>query len=100
MSSYKELVQQRDALEQKIVEARTLETASAVAQVRSLIADFDLTQQDIFPSGKTPRASTAKRPTGKVNPKYRNPETGDTWTGRGKAPKWIQDQDRAAFVIA
>jgi len=24
-----------------------------------------------------------------VPPKYRHPETGDTWTGRGKPPKWI-----------
>ena len=31
---------------------------------------------------------------------HRNPATGETWTGRGKAPKWIQDQDRAQFLIA
>lgn len=97
MSSYKELVQQREALEKQIAEARHNETASAVAQVLSLIADFDLTQEDIFPSGK-PRA-VAKRPGAKVAPKYRNPQTGDTWTGRGKPPKWIQDKDRAVFAI-
>jgi DNA-binding protein H-NS len=26
----------------------------------------------------------------KVAPKYRDPETGDTWTGRGKQPRWLQ----------
>ncbi|WP_408475216.1 H-NS family nucleoid-associated regulatory protein [Paraburkholderia strydomiana] len=25
-------------------------------------------------------------------PKYRNPETGETWSGRGRAPRWIKDQ--------
>ncbi len=97
MSSYKELVQQRAALEQQIAEARMRETSEAIAQVHSLIADFDLTQEDIFPTTKgrgTKRASS-----GKVAPKYRNPATGGTWTGRGKPPKWIQDQDRSAFAI-
>jgi DNA-binding protein H-NS len=27
----------------------------------------------------------------KLAPKYRNPETGKTWSGRGKRPQWIQD---------
>ena len=25
----------------------------------------------------------------KVAPKYRDPATGETWSGRGKAPKWL-----------
>lgn len=25
----------------------------------------------------------------KVKPKYRNPSTGETWTGRGKRPRWF-----------
>ena len=32
---------------------------------------------------------------GKVAPKYRDPATGQTWTGRGKAPKWIDGKDRS-----
>lgn len=30
-----------------------------------------------------------------VPPKYRHPETGATWTGRGKAPRWITDAETA-----
>jgi DNA-binding protein H-NS len=26
----------------------------------------------------------------KVAPKYRNPETGETWAGRGATPRWLQ----------
>lgn len=39
----------------------------------------------------------ASRPTvkRKVPPKYRNPETGDTWTGRGKAPRWVTAAEAA-----
>ena len=40
-------------------------------------------------------------PRGKVAPKYKNPaDPTQTWTGRGKAPKWIEGKDRAAFAIA
>jgi DNA-binding protein H-NS len=82
MATYKELIQQRETLDKEISEARHRETSQAVSQVHTLIAEFGLTQQDIFPSGK-----------------YRNPATQETWTGRGKAPKWIEGQDRAPFLI-
>jgi len=56
--------------------------------------------------GKTPRktAATTRGPRGPVAPKYRNPETGSTWTGRGKAPRWIVEAEaagkpRQAFLI-
>src|SRR5690606_30499110 len=49
----------------------------------------------------TPAAANNKRP---VPAKYRPPETGATWTGRGKAPRWVtaaeaEGQDRSNFLI-
>jgi DNA-binding protein H-NS len=33
-------------------------------------------------------------------PKYRDPETGATWSGRGRAPAWLAEvKDRTAFLI-
>ena len=99
MTSYKELLKQREALEQQIGEARKRELSDAISQVRSLLAEFGLTAQDVFPSGRAAgkgRSSTAGT---KVAPKYRNPATGETWTGRGKAPKWIQNENREKFAI-
>lgn len=96
-ASYQDLLKQREALEQQINEAKRREMAVALAQVRELVAAFDLTQQDVFPVGRAARATGA---TGaKVAPKYRDPATGQTWTGRGKPPKWIQNQDREQFAI-
>lgn len=97
MSTYKELLKQREVLEQQIKDARQREIAQAVTQVRSLVDEFGLTAQDVFPSGKA-RSNNVHAKV-KVAAKYRNPSTGDTWTGRGKPPKWIQGQDRAQFVI-
>jgi DNA-binding protein H-NS len=34
-----------------------------------------------------------------VAPKYRDPESGNTWSGRGKPPRWIAGQDRDQFLI-
>ena len=95
MASYKELLEQRELLEQKINEARKTELTEAVAKVRSLVAEYNLTAEDVFPPSKSSRSAAG----GKVAPKYRHPETGQTWTGRGKAPKWIQDEDREKFAI-
>lgn len=92
--SYKQLVAQRAALEAQIADARRKELAGAVAQVQDLIKEFGLTANDVFPSR---RGSSAKGTT--VAPKYRDPATGATWTGRGKPPTWIKDQDREKFAI-
>lgn len=92
-NSYKELLAQREALELQIAAARKAEVAGAVQEIRSLIEAFGLTQDDVFPPAKQ------KRETGSVAPKYRDPATGQTWTGRGKPPAWIKDQDRSKFEI-
>lgn len=95
MSSYKELMKQREALDQQISQARQQEMSSAVAQVRALVAEFGLTAQEVFPSSRARSSSVGS----KVAPKYRNPATGQTWTGRGKPPRWIQGQERDQFAI-
>ncbi|MBE2262922.1 MAG: H-NS histone family protein [Burkholderiaceae bacterium] len=95
MTSLQELLQQREALEKQISDARQREISQAVSQVRALVAQFGLTAQDVFPTGKGRSASAGS----KVAPKYRDPVTGKTWTGRGKAPKWIDGQDRNKFLI-
>jgi len=95
--SYKELLQQREALEQAIAAARQREILDAVTKVRELVAEFGLTANDIFPGRG---AKAAGKPTSKVAAKYRDQATGQTWTGRGKAPKWIEGKDRNQFVIA
>lgn len=97
-TSYKDLLQQREALEKAIADARNREVSDAVRQVRELVAEYGLTLQDVFPSGRSAKVAGTKA-TVKVAPKYRDPATGQTWTGRGKAPKWIEGKDRAAFVI-
>jgi DNA-binding protein H-NS len=83
------------------VNSFTQELAEAIGKARELVAEYGLTVQDIFPSGRGPSKSSTKSTSGgKVAAKYRDPATGQTWTGRGKAPKWIDGQERAQYLIA
>jgi len=96
--SLKDLLQQRENLEKAIAEARQNEISAAVTKVREIVAEYGLTARDVFPgrAGKSAGTKSAS----KVAAKYRDPATGQTWTGRGKAPKWIDGKDRAQFLIA
>ena len=102
MADLEELLQQKQALELQIKEARQTAIADAVAEVRGIIAKYDLTDKDIFLTGRRGmrRGAGARASTGKVPPKYRDPVTGQTWTGRGKAPRWIDGKDRTQYLIA
>ncbi|AVO43427.1 H-NS family nucleoid-associated regulatory protein [Simplicispira suum] len=90
--SYKELMEERNALDVQIAQARKEEISAAVTQARSIISQFELTATDIFGG---PRSSKIK-----AAPKYRDPQTGKVWTGRGREPSWIAGKDRAQFAIA
>ena len=90
MSSYKELLKQREALELQISNARRDEVANAIAQVRTLVDEYALTQQEVFP---TTRARSTTSGT-KVAPKYRDPATGQTGF------EWVFERCCAVAVIS
>ena len=45
-----------------------------------------MSEQATIKAAAAPKADTGK----KVAAKYRDPSTGQTWTGRGLKPKWLQ----------
>ena len=98
MTTLKDLIAQREALEKQITELRQTEHADAIAKVRALITEFELTESDIF--GTTTKVRKAKVMKSKVAAKYREPITGKEWSGRGLAPKWLQGKNKADYLIA
>ena len=94
MSSYQELLTQREQLDKQIKEAIAREKADGISKAKLIIEQYGLSASDLFS-----HKAGAKGSSGKVAPKYRNPSTGETWTGRGKAPKWIEGRDRSAYLI-
>ena len=57
--------------------------------VKDLLSDLGVGGGSSSPRGK--KKSAAGRKTGKVAPKYRNPDDPNvTWSGRGRKPKWVE----------
>lgn len=91
MSEYQNLLARKAELDAQIAAAQAEAKADAINKVRELIREHDLTPEDLQDPAK------AKGSVGV--PKYRDPGTGATWTGRGKPPNWIAGKDRAPFLI-
>jgi DNA-binding protein H-NS len=87
MPSLKELLAQKAALEQQISNAHREERASAIAQVKALMSEHGLTLADL---GARATPAPKRGNSGKVPAKFRDPATGNAWSGRGLQPKWLK----------
>jgi DNA-binding protein H-NS len=97
MTTLSELIKQKEALESQIEATRKAEISDAMAKVKALVAEHGLKASDIFKSVKTANKSSGRS---KVAAKYYDPSSGNSWSGRGKEPKWIQGKDRSTFKVA
>jgi DNA-binding protein H-NS len=82
-----ELLAQKAALEKQIADVQREQRAEAIAQVKTLMAEYGLTLADI--GGATKATVAPRRASAKVAAKYRDPASGNTWSGRGLKPKWL-----------
>ncbi|MBY8966153.1 H-NS histone family protein [Algiphilus sp. NNCM1] len=101
MSKYKELLDQIESLKAQAEEERQREISNVVADIKQKMAQYGITPADLGFSGGKASKSNSK---GVVAPKYRDPATGKTWTGRGRAPGWIKEAEergvkRETFLI-
>lgn len=94
MTTYQQYKQQIAELESLAQGARRNEISQAKEKIHSIMREFDLTIADLGVAAKT----TPKKERAKVQIKYQDSE-GNTWTGRGRAPKWLDGKDRAQFLI-
>ena len=99
MPTYTELQAQIAQLTAQAEAARKVELSGAVAEIKQKMAEYGITLADL--GGK----SASSRKGSKAPIKYRHPATGQTWTGRGKHPRWLEaeiaaGQQITAFAIA
>lgn len=81
-----DLKNQREELNARIAEAQKAEKADAIIQIKEAMQLYDISVEDL--TAKARKASSGNK--GVVAPKYQLP-TGETWTGRGKAPKAFEE---------
>ena len=96
MKTYKAVRSEIARLERQAVTLRRNELKTVIAQIRKTIADYGLTPADLgwgkaaAKAGRKRAAKGPQRGSASVGaPKYRDPVTQQTWTGRGRPPAWI-----------
>ena len=105
MASYKELKSQAEDLMRQAEAARKVEIGAAIAEIKAKMKAYGITLEDLdgktrAAKGRKPKAAKpakaatgakakAAKPRKPVAAKYRNSATGETWSGRGKPPKWL-----------
>jgi DNA-binding protein H-NS len=88
------------------------QSSTGLTKIRDLMHKYGLSVADIESfvgkkRGRKPSALAAKgaakaaqASVHHVEPKYADPKTGATWSGRGRAPLWIRDvKDRSKFLV-
>ena len=85
MATYPELMAQIAKLQAEADKIRREEKIAAIAQIKSLMTQHDISLDDLGVNGKKTRKASA------LTPRYRDPESGDTWSGRGHPPAWIKN---------
>lgn len=74
--------------------------AALLAEFKDKAAELGMSLNALMATSKPAKERKPRRSKGeKVAPKFRNPETGDTWTGRGREPGWIKGKDRSDFSV-
>lgn len=81
--SVEELNRLRLSIDSTLVNKRQSELLALRQQVEDLVDNSPFSLEEIL------EAKPARKP---VLPKYRNPnDPGQTWTGRGRRPRWVED---------
>jgi DNA-binding protein H-NS len=97
MSQYADLKVQIAKLQAQAEEARRTEVGKVIDEIRQKIADYGLSAHDLGFAEAARRGRPPKK--APLPPKYQDPKSGNTWSGRGKPPKWITGKNRDRFLI-
>ena len=105
MSKLTALRKQIAALEAQAERVAKAEMSSAIAKVKDIMAEFNLTIEHLTQAIGSKRVAKKSKTKAKTKTasvaKYVDPKTGKTWSGVGRAPAWIAgSKNRDAFLVA
>jgi len=95
---YEELQAKIADLQAQAEQVRREERQQAIDMSKTMISTYDITARDLG-LDKMVKTKTGPKPGNKVAAKYRDPQSGATWSGRGKTPRWINGVDRSQYAI-
>jgi DNA-binding protein H-NS len=93
------LLAEKEALDKQLVAAQEMETRHVLREIVQKMREYNISLNELM--GGKPAAQVVTNPELQSEPvaKYRDPVSGSTWSGRGRAPHWIAGKDREAFVV-
>lgn len=92
----KELEQKMQEMRREIEEIQAQQKKPLIAQIVDMMAEFEISIDDIEPPLRQRLGLPARGSKRAGNPapiKYRHPETHQTWSGRGRSPRWLLDEE-------
>lgn len=92
--SLKELLAQRQTLQQQVTAARQREAELVLAEIVRKMREYQISLADLMG-----REHESQKVTTTSVPKYRDLQSGAMWSGRGRAPHWIVDKNRDDFLV-
>jgi DNA-binding protein H-NS len=95
---YEEIQAKIEELKAQAEIVKREEKQQAIDMARVMIQSYGITAKDLG-LDKAPKVKTGPKPGQKLAPKYRDPQSGATWSGRGKTPRWINGADRSQYAI-
>lgn len=100
-TTLKHLRNEVEATERHLDGLREQARRLALADLQAKVIEFDIQPSDLVwpPRPKPKREKDAPDLRAFVPVKYRNPATGDTWTGRGTMPRWLVDLTKAGSSL-
>ena len=100
MSKLTALKKQIAALEAQAERIAKAEMSSAIAKVKDIMAEFNLTIEHLTQTVAGKRAAKKTKAKTASVAKYVDPSTGKSWSGFGRAPGWIAGaKNRDAFLV-
>jgi DNA-binding protein H-NS len=109
LSQIQKQISRLQAQARKLEAAQSEKKKAAVAEVAALMKKLGVSIDDLRAGApRAARAPSATRAAGKRVPapvKFRDPASGDAWSGRGRTPRWLaaheaQGRTREDFRVA
>lgn len=93
--TYEEIQAEIAQLQQQAADIRAKELNTVIQEIKAKMAAYGITADDLKES------KGARKP---AAVQFRNPATGDAWTGRGRTPRWLAEaeskgQNRETFRV-
>ena len=105
MASYTQLKKQLETLQAQVESARQAELLPIIKRMQREMATHGISAADLatvadLEKGAAKKVAGKKSAKGAGAPKFKDPKSGLTWSGFGRAPGWIAGKrDRTKFLI-